>query len=696
MDLFHTLREYFVESSPIDPRSPLPSDQYARFSLHIEQALESQRTDPRLWFWKGWGHHFFRQEPEFEWAEHAYERAIELDPLFQPAILALAYLHWQTARRRAQVLAAEELALSFESMTGATDEATVSRLVDQITHINEKAFKSASFDAARSIWRRGSYIDSEGLANEHNRSGDLAVWFQLFVEMGDDLDLTAQELSYFYCSFAYDFFNYTGLTEFALEVIQAFEAVLRYSGPSRERADALAYLALANSEKNHDYPSGNPKKGYRFLEELVEQYDANRENREIVLTSAYEDFSYFLLDFFEFNPVFCNSHEMECIRLFERCRNLGLIDAYYNKLYVYAGHFFYRLGKTQEAVAEFEKAYSLIRQETSDYVWELFGAYVSLGRHEEAAALLGNARISSISADVAPTVIAIIQRLNSHAQQAAFVAYMMPKSDELQRDIANLQDSLPQMIAELNHQFSSMVESLSDPQKREVSDRTIDDISQALGDRVQGMLRLAPLQEENLQGFCESMWPEQWEHFPEELRLAIIEAELLYRLLSDNHRLSPSTVVFQWGKVAEVALKQSLLLPLSEYVSRNGIGILTTLLKDRRNRVTREEVNIHEQASQKELSLDFRRSIGLLLAAKDDLHHPVVGLLDELHLDKAIWLNRIPVLLDTIRLLRNLAAHELGRTTPNDALQVRSFLVTGGLLAHFGDALERSARWNIS
>lgn len=70
------------------------------------QAIALNESEPTLWFWKGWGHHFFSgsypigtPHGEFEYAEDAYERAIELDKDISYVHLALTHLYWDSAVR---------------------------------------------------------------------------------------------------------------------------------------------------------------------------------------------------------------------------------------------------------------------------------------------------------------------------------------------------------------------------------------------------------------------------------------------------------------------------------------------------------------------------------------------------------------------------------------------------------------------
>ena len=97
--LAEQLYAYFDRDEPF---SPLPEDEYRQFDTLITEALRISPENPLLWFWKGRAHQFFSNEGtiplpkrDYEWAEDAYQRAIQFDPKNATACLMLMHLYWQ-------------------------------------------------------------------------------------------------------------------------------------------------------------------------------------------------------------------------------------------------------------------------------------------------------------------------------------------------------------------------------------------------------------------------------------------------------------------------------------------------------------------------------------------------------------------------------------------------------------------------
>lgn len=149
----------------------------------------------------------------------------------------------------------------------------------------------------------------------------------------------------------------------------------------------------------------------------------------------------------------------------------------------------------------------------------------------------------------------------------------------------------------------------------------------------------------------------------------------------------------QWGKIAEIALEFGFVRPFSDYVEQNGVQRVKSLPKGKYNP---DEVWL----SGPELSVEgLKREkqsvrIGLLWAASGDTNHPVAEMIRMLHLDPNLWCNQIPMQLKAINQLRNRFVHPNEIANADDVHELRSILVTGGLLFNLGQAMHtaRQAR----
>lgn len=639
-DVVESLRGYFMETETTHPCDALRKADYETFHSLIDRALADDPENARLWFWKGWGHQFFQKESTFEWAEDAYERALQCNPEFAPAVLALSYLYWKTGFQRAKQDVIEEIkrqykvsldnALEFFELLETTD------LGDALARVDEMARATVSQEVGGATWRMlDAHLLVEGLNLEHEHSGNLLVWYQLFVEMSEDLGLSPIELSLYHSDFAYGFFNYAGLTEFAPEVREAFVAVKRYSGPSRQLADALAYLALSNSERNQESP--NPRTAYTLLQQLLDLYELHQADPAVIRTSAYDSYDEFLRDFYAWNPVFCQNNPGQCVALFERSQHLGLIPTKWSsEVRPWAGHFYFQVGRYKDSVAQFELVLDQIKKKVEFH-------------RDFALALVRTKRVDA--------AIRFLEEAN-HAQRSDDAETLLM----LLREIQSKDENNEWLVRSFGRELQ---DTPRPPTMTEVLDR------------------------------CRADWPAYWDAFPEALQRMIATAEYAQQVIGDADAWDYSMLGAQWGKIAEIALEYGFLRPFSKFVDQNGVTSVKALPGGKRRDANAQWLRGPD------LSLDgLKRTkqivrIGLLWAASDDVNHPVAEMVNALGLDSDLWRNRIPGQLDAIRRVRNLFVHPDQIAEADDVARLRAILMTEGLLANLGQAMlyAQNARW---
>jgi len=624
-DLVESLRGYFMETETTHPCNALDEDEYSAFRSLLDQALADNPESAQLWFWQGWGYQFFLEEGEFEWAEDAYERALAFNPEFAPAVLALSYLYWNTAYQRARQAIIDDITHRFEvSPDSVYEDFQVSDIGELFKKADVRARAAVSYEAAQTAWRRlDADLIVEGLNEEADQSGDLLVWYRLFVEMSEDLALSSEELGRIHWNFGYGFFNYLGLSEFDSVVKEAFEAVKRYSGPSRQLADALAYLALSNSERNQESP--NPRTAYAFVQQLLDLYQQYQADPAVIRTSAYDSYDGFLRDFYAWNPVFSQNNPGQCIALFERSQHLGLIPTKWpSEVRLWAGHFYYRMGKYEEGIAQFEMAQIQMKGETEfhqDYALSL----AKTNRIGEAIGFLDETNNT---------------QHNDHVETVLF----------LLREIQAQNDSREELVQTFGQE---LLKTPKFPTETEIESE------------------------------CRRNWPDYWIAFPESLRRMIVTAEYANRFVTDASLWDFSMLGAQWGKIAEVAYSSAILVPLSSFAEINGVAEVKALLQNGSSKLLARS----DLTTKRSRNVDQALYIGLLRAARDDSSHPVAEMLRKLNLDPGLWFNRISMQLDTIRRMRNEHAHGVRIAGTEDVDQLRSILVTEGLLANLGQAM---------
>lgn len=644
-DAIATLRNYFVETETNDPRQPLSEAQYKQFSDLLNKAIEKTPDDPKLWFWQGWGYQFFRREKEFEWAENAYEQALKLKPDFAPAIIALTYLHWQTALRKAKQRAFEEINQRYNITSGFPEELIGSdEFLKEIKEASQRARESASFEEAQKTWRKygvgqiaggygGQYggsgdFDAETLISEHGDLLDLHTWYEIFKEMSDDLGLDAEQLVRHYTSFGFIFINYYYPSELSPIIKEVFEAVRRYNGktPSSYLADALAILAINNTEG----AEGNSDSSYglRLMQELLDLYEENRDNHKVIRVNAFESFASFLEDFFELSPVFCSKNPKDCLALFERAGQLGLLR-YPEVVHLHAGRLYCQTGQYDKAVAQFEFAEKYLPM-AHQFHWDYIETLVELRRSDVAARFL--------------------QGLPEGSGQNRVVAIVM----KLLLALKASDDSVEQWIAVIERrlQQSSKLPTEADIEKR-----------------------------------CQELWTEYWKEFPERLREAIMTAEYTYELMQNGNRWDFSMIGAQWGKVAEIAFQHSFVLPFSQYLDRHQISEVVTLPNGKNRPEKAISLIGPDLLPENLLKQKQNELVGFLWAASADHHHPVIDMLTEMKLDVNHWTRKVPCLLASVNKLRNQFVHPKESKTFEEVQQLRSILVTKGLLADMGQAM---------
>lgn len=729
-DLLQQIEAYFVhtEENEPDPFARLSDEEYRRYLSLVDQAIALAPDEPLLWFRRGWGLQFFGPDSstlwrhqQFEHIETAYERVLELDPDNEPARLMLVYMHWDNARRATIEPKFLELKRQLDTTvkkgeSGENNEShreEIFHLVNQASALaaNPHAYYAdADYSQAREVWleprkdfgQLGVFWDIiDSLVNARSKvdrtthayfnepvyydfsegDGDLPLWHRLIERMGTDI-MDRTHFGRYYYDFVYSYIEefVDDEVRFSNAMVNVYKKAFEVSTHPGERADALAYLVQSHTEKFER----DPREGLKYAEQFLQIAKDPAVQQDSSLRHAWlNDPETLLLELLRQSPRLRQEHASKCLELLERliAVSKGATEHYWR----YLGEFNLKLGRYKDAVEYLE----LTRKRDGDddeLAKNLAFAYVHTQRYDEAGAAMAAIKDRDETTEL---LIPIIHHTKFDTQQSSRLLEAFSKQLGRIEEQGNLtygflQDRDESLFSEL----TSLRQELSKAGPRQVDEEFVATLATQLTERVAERLDQGTRYYEEAEEECRQLWPDHWRCFPDDLQALIIHGEMLYRTWQKQKKsVDWSIVVIQWGKIAEIAFKQSLVGPLGEYLDGAKYASLTAQNNyGRRFQLERTDGDSWSTTLGK---TPLSTSVGLLAAARDNDSHPISRFLKESGYSHWFWTDEAVDRMREIIEPRNKATHESVKFGHRDAAQVRGALTTSGLLAKMADELRR-------
>lgn len=629
---------YFLDQER-DVLKPLESGEYTELVQLIDRAIDEYPNDCAFWFWRGWALQFFSgsHEPlsqhwDFELIEDAYMRVVELDSERTEAYFMLAYLYWDSARR------------AKTAQTGSQPDVPEPDLDPEI----------ASFHEARRQWIR--FRDNDGVSRIMHVDWMLypfqaRAWSELLKRMLADI-VAPEDLMVVYLSWGYHWLDCEYGADDPHKRREAYErarwafaqgaALADDEHTYGMRLDCRYLYARLQSAKY----GGDPVVGLRawlaYIELAVECgrkygtatppvpcYNGNN-------TDYTEDE---IERFWNQNPSLEGRNEpLDIIMRLEALGALDLSKPGNGKLKWY-------LGRRFDSRRELDKA---------EY-------YLAAAQHE------------------LPSESDLIQ-------QWASVLKKQGKTKERTAVLRLLPDNSP--VGQLVRELAEENRSLHDFEELMVEIRQMR-ITEPEITPDQAMRRK-----------CAADLPGTWPLLSTQMQDLIVTGEVMHSSLQQNPVPDYSSLIIHWGKVTETLLRDAVLAPFACYLNktghRNGVLVCYPLESGKFKSAQIEPLAGAKSWAERFMALKAHEMTALLYAARNNgANHIYHSFLAELKLSPqqiAVWLNLVPDQVEWIRERRNGAAHGEQRYILSDALDVRSILFTGGLIAQIGILLRHSEK----
>jgi len=187
---------------------------------------------------------------------------------------------------------------------------------------------------------------------------------------------------------------------------------------------------------------------------------------------------------------------------------------------------------------------------------------------------------------------------------------------------------------------------------------------------------------------CEAEFASVWVHFPKGLQEEIIETSLLFSdYLSRSGEVNCISGIVLLGTVCEHALKLSVFKFLAMYLEETRYSAPLKFYRSGKQKQCDKKGSWTDSLGNT-LFVDMQE----MLRMARDKNHPIGKFIEAKGVDRWMWSQRLPPLIDRIRLLRNEAAHKPDRRFSVAELnEARAILWTRGFLYEVGEVLRLCA-----
>jgi hypothetical protein len=685
-----------IDGSAIGRWPSLSDADFDRLIKEIDDLLGKRPESSMLWLWRGYA--YYMHEPRlsigaiglweplarYEEIETAFDRAIDLKPDNCAAVLFLCNFYWHEAQRKGMVRRLPALGYeSAEALQAAVEtegtEQTLDRIFDDL-YAEFVEGDEPDYSAARQVW-------IENRQNIDLQWDAIPYWFTYDSEFDGETRLVIS-----------DFPGWVGLLrEIAVDVFDEADAAWIVSSAVCH-ADGTSLMEPGERVEHLEWAleTGIPEPTYHHLSKLYllraklegfeEGAKADR-NVHFELTDFEDvvafceaagvdealeyknihlirrDFARFLLDWLDSTPEV--QTEPAVTRLVERSQQYVLLGEYGES--EGAARLWHFLGQQQMENAEPLRAEQTLRRAFDRLRSEAVGIDLAvvlrdLEREDDAIDLLRSVRAPSHNLrQFLRTFVRTRDELRRVSRQSELNVDRSRSLDGLRADIEATLSKSEVRLPSIQEAARQMADTSARLEQRLDSFAKGADPDQA-AEAFAGHVALQLKWIESLVGKlgCDLSIAPGW------FRESVISAESIHATLSRRDKADFAPVVFLWGKLAEKALQEGLLIPFGRWLDERNYDRQIPEGKPKMGLRLFPGTSQFQDSSGTWADLfgRYARCDQLLLAAIDDHMHPFGEYIRAYKADvvKGRWLKRelIPARLELLREARNTAAHEGG------------------------------------
>ena len=477
-----------------------------RYLPLVQAARDEYPEEPLLYFRLGWGYQFCGgTDRSFEWAENAYERALELDAHNEPSYLMLAYLHLTQAQSAVATRYFESKVVPLSEAASDVQERVriMQDYIDQLPII----MAEADITDAQAVWDRYleqkpllSFVEFSARADKYYSSYFLGVedWHNPLLKVADSLTPPAM-CSLFYYNLACEYLNFASVAEYHPDgAFEALQKSYKYSNVASTKdhlALALCYLAEEYTEK----AGRDPHRGLKILGEAV-QLAQQPEWKEVDLDPIPSS----LTSFVSGSPSMLKNRE--CLYVIEQALEAGLDLSYEAELHWYAGKISLHFGDFQTALAHLRTAYE-VRPQEPDLIVDLAQALFHCRQFDQIDHVLK----SYPNPDGQVRLLLELASKVKHDDPLKVFAARFDRIDQQMQAVYGLQQAIGETLAE---QLGAVAVPPADPENSAGVDEWADKIAAQVTERLQPILGKNEQLVEDIGKKCQADWADLWSVFP--------------------------------------------------------------------------------------------------------------------------------------------------------------------------------------